>query len=192
MSELGPPQRPFRRLAIGLHAAVVATAAVLALLVWPLGGYACRTESPTDLGLVRADMPMEAHEGAFVRLSGALEPTGAVELATPIGGDRLRAFSFRESPELRVVVRTLPGTASEVLPHLFAGRLTHLHGWSLRFGSLAGASDLWLLEDGFSPSDARWALGLLGLLGLMATWSVYSLVVLLRPLPARTPNQVPS
>ncbi len=119
---------------------------------------------------------------------------GAIRFERSFESDTFRIASVAGRPDVWVELRVPQGIDPEryVPPTSFTGRLVHFDGAGPRHRGLArSVTDLtgqavpagaWLLVDGESPAQARWAVALVALFAGFAAWNALAIGRLVRRL----------
>ncbi len=193
-----PPkkERTFTVVLLGVTA-LASLAMVFAL--WRDAAYAFAPKAALDLGDLR-ETPLESFgrsdsatiDNRLVRAHGMLGAAGAIRYERPFERDTYRVSPVAGRSDVWVEVRVPVGeeNARYVPPSSFAGRLVSLDSAGTKHRGLRSAIEsttgqpvparAWLLVDGESPSNARWAVALITLFLGFAVWNVMTIARLLK------------
>ena len=154
--------------------------------------YALTSSTATDVGDLRTSPPTSFRENSFVRAHGMLAAVGAIRYERPFASDTYRVAPVAGRPDVWVEMRVPMGqeTARFVPPSAFSGRLVRFDSAGPRHRGLrdaiAAASGAavppgaWLVVDGETPTDARWAVALVFLFLGFAGWNFLAIQRLVR------------
>jgi hypothetical protein len=190
---LPAPRRPGRTLTLVTMSVTTLAALFMAWAVRGEATYALRDGSPMALGNL-TDIELRADlANTWVQGEGLLGSGRAIRYGRPLESDNYRLAPIAGNEKIWVQVRVPDGLEGPrfVPPTSFVGRLVPVSSAGLRLDGLpsavesAGAgkvpSDAWLLVDGESPQNTRWALGLILLFVSFAVFNVWGLYRLTRP-----------
>ena len=148
----------------------------------------------TDLGDLRtaSAASLGAHANESVRAQGMLGAAGAIRYEHPFEADSYRVSPVAGRRDVWVEVRVPAGTenARYVPPASFSGRLVPLDAGGPRHRGLARSvaeatgevapAGAWLVVDGETPRNARWAVALLVLFAGFAVWNTLAIARIVR------------
>jgi hypothetical protein len=192
---LPAPRRPGRKVTL---VTMAITAVVTLAMAFALRGevrYALESGPPNEIGNLteltpRADLANTwVHGDALLSSQHAIRYKRQFDRAT---GFRLAPVAGNEKIWVQVSVPEGMEGPRFVPPTSFVGRLVPMSDAGLRHSGLGDAveyakagnvpADAWLLIDGESPVNTRWALGLFALFLGFAAFNLWGLFRLLRPL----------
>jgi hypothetical protein len=191
---LGLPDPPKKERTMTLVLLAVTALAALAM-VFALrrdAAYAFVSPRAVQLGSLQSAATDTFSDNLFVNGSGMLGAAGAIRYERPFEGDSYRLSPVAGRQDLWVEVRVPAGqeNARYVPPTRFDGRLVRLDRAGPRHRGLAKAAfdatgqevptNAWLLVDGESPSNARWAVALVALFLAFAMWNLAVIARLVR------------
>jgi hypothetical protein len=162
--------------------------------------YAFAASAPRDLGDLNTVGAGAFMENQYVRGDAMLGAANAIRYERPLTSGSYRLMPVTRATagggagpsDLWVEVRVPPGGEGVrwVPPSRLEGRLVRFDAAGPRHRGLEGAvhdttgqavpKGAWLLVDGASPSDARWAVLLAGLFAAFAAWNAFATAKLLR------------
>ena len=190
--QLPDPPRKERRTTLLLMAAAAVCSAAMAVGLGRDAAYALGPASATDLGDLTAT-PQTAFVGnGFVQGAGRLGGSGALRYERPFESDSYRVMPVSGRDDVWVEVRVPAGDESSryVPQQTFSGRLVPFAQAGLRHRGLrSGIEDAtgrqvpakaWLIVDGQTPADARWAVGLVAMFAAFALWNIGAMLRLVR------------
>ncbi|HVH44733.1 MAG TPA: hypothetical protein VM925_20410 [Labilithrix sp.] len=186
-----PPKRD-RTIVVGLllFTAVASLAMVVALR--RDAAYAFSSPRARDLGDLNTASPESFAENQYVEGRVMLGAARAIRYERPLVSDsfRLMPLAGRETVWAEVHVPPREENVRWVPPSRVSGRLVRFDAAGPRHRGLADAvrdatgqdvpKDAWLLVEGATPSDARWAVILVGLFACFAAWNAFATAKLLR------------
>ncbi len=193
LEALPEPRRPWRKLTISV---LTVTALASLAMIWALRGevlYSLRNGPPTQLGNLETVELRQDLANRWVQGTGQLDTKGAIRYSRPLESDTFRLAPLVGRPGLRVEIRVPAGLEGPhfVAPSSFVGRLVPISRAGLRHKSLGAEvkatagepvpSGAWLLVDGESPAELRWAVGLVGLFLAFFAFNAYGLYRIVRP-----------
>jgi hypothetical protein len=176
-----------------LAVTAIASMAMVLMLVKD-AAYAFAPSGAVELGDLRLANPASLAANSFARGSGMLGAGGAIRFERSFESDTFRVAPVAGRPDLWVELRVPQGIDPEryVPPASFTGRLVRFDGAGPRHRGLArSVTDLtgqavpagaWLLVDGESPAQARWAVALVALFAGFAVWNALAIARLVRRL----------
>jgi len=177
-----PPKRE-RSLLVGLLGFTALVCTAMAVSLSSDAAFAFAQPIARNLGEL-ATAPAEALEGAgFVRGHGLVGAGGAIRYERPLQSDTFRAVPVAGRPDVWIELRLPAGAESGryVPPAEFQGRLVRLDEAGPRHRGLRSAIEAttgqklpakaWLLVDGESPKNSRWAVMLVAMFGAFAAWN---------------------
>ena len=180
------PAPPKRERTVAVVLMLVTTLASLAMC-WAMRrevAYAFARTTPTDLGDLHAVATSSLVAGTYAEAQGMLGTQGAIRYSRPLETDSFRLQPAAGNPKLWVEIRVPAGMEGPrfIPPANFAGRLVPMEAAGLRHAGLARSirnqsgveapPDSWLLIDGASPKESRWAVALFALFGFFAVWNL--------------------
>ncbi len=178
-----PPRRE-RTTAIVLMALTAAAAIWMAVSLLAEARYALVAGRPADIGDLTGLRPSADLTDRYVQGSGLLGTTGAIRYGRAAEGDSFRLAPIAGNPQIWVEIRVPEGFEGPrfVPPTSFAGRLVPFRKAGVRHAGLVKAvqaqtdvtvpADAWLLVDGSSPRNARWAVALTLVFAGFAAWNL--------------------
>jgi hypothetical protein len=190
---LPDPPRTERRLTLLVLVLTIVASMAMVLVLARDAAYAFAPRSATDLGDLQTSSPGSVGENHFVRARGMLGAVGSIRYERPFESSSYRVAPVAGRPDVWVELRVPAGeeTARFVPPSTFAGRLVRFDSAGPRHRGLASAirdagggegvpAGAWLIVDGGSPDDARWAVALVLLFFGFAGWNAGVLIRLIR------------
>ncbi len=182
----GPPkaERSFTLLFLAVTA--LASVAMVVTLARD-AAYAFAPSGVTELGDLRTALPASLAASSYVRGSGMLGAGGAIRFERSFESDTFRVAPVAGRPDVWVELRVPSGVDPEryVPPTSFAGRLVPFDAAGPRHRGLArSVTELtgqpvgpgaWLLVDGESPAQSRWAVALIVLFAAFAAWNAVAI-----------------
>lgn len=154
--------------------------------------YAFTPEAARNVGDLTSAPASRFADNAFVRGEGMLGVAHAIRYERPLvsGSFRLMPIAGRSDVWAEVRVPERGENARWVPPSHFTGRLVRFASAGPRHRGLADAvrdatgrevpANAWLLIDGATPGDARWAVLLVVLFASFAAWNVRTAAKLVR------------
>ena len=190
--QLPDPPRKERRTTLLLMAAAGICSAAMAVGLGRDASYAFGPASATDLGNLAVAPESAFVANGFVQGAGRLGGSGALRYERPFESDSYRVMPVSGRDDVWVEVRVPAGDESSryVPQQTFSGRLVPFAQAGLRHRGLrAGIEDAtgrqvpakaWLVVDGQTPADARWAVGLVAMFAAFALWNLVAMLRLVR------------
>jgi hypothetical protein len=194
---LPDPPRPHRTLTLVVLVLAAAAAMAMTFVLRQDITYALTSRTPAELGDLRsADArELQLRDNRLVRAEAILGPEGGIRYERLLSSDTFHAVPVAGRPDIWVVLR-VPARGESARwepPRQFAGRLVRFDSAGPRQRGLAStierathepsAAAAWLLLDGETPADERWALVLaMALLGF-AAWHIAATARMIRKVP---------
>jgi hypothetical protein len=154
--------------------------------------YAFASPEVAELGNLRTAPATGLSPNSFVRGEGMLGGAGSIRFERSLESDTFRLAPVAGRPDVWVELRVPAGIDPEryVPPTSFAGRLVHFEAAGPRHRGLAKSVTAltgqpvlvgaWLLVDGESPAQSRWAVALVALFAGFAAWNALAIARLAR------------
>jgi hypothetical protein len=189
---LPDPPRAERTATLFILAFTAIAALAMVLMLARDAAYALASPTAADVGDLRTSAVTGFGENSFVRAHGMLAAVGAIRYERPFASDTYRVAPVAGRPDVWVEMRVPMGqeTARFVPPSAFSGRLVRFDAAGPRHRGLrdaiAAASGAavppgaWLVVDGETPTDARWAVALVFLFLGFACWNLMAIQRLIR------------
>jgi hypothetical protein len=190
------PHPPRRHRTLTVLVLCLASAAAFAMAVALRGEvtYALSSPSPANLGDLRTVTPeaLVASENRLVRAEGMLGVAGGIRYERILVEDTFRTLPVAGRSDVWVDLRVPAGDENGrwVPPAALTGRLVRFTASGPRHRGLETAitqsthvivpGGAWLLVDGESPEDARWAIVLAGLFVGCALWNLVAIARITR------------
>jgi hypothetical protein len=186
-----PPKRE-RTITVALLVFTAFAALAMVLALRRDAAYAFAEPQARDLGDLTAADTSSFVENEHVRAQAMLGAARAIRYERPFvaGSFRLMPVAGRDDVWVEVHVPPRGETIRWVPPSQVSGRLVRFETAGPRHRGLAGAvkdatgeevpKGAWLLVDGATPSDARWAVLLVLLFAGFAGWNAFAAAKLLR------------
>jgi hypothetical protein len=187
LASLPEPPRGERRATLGLLAVTALASLAMVVMLTPDAAYAFAPEVISDLGDLRVAPSASLAANSYARGSGMLGAGGAIRFERSFEADTFRIAPVAGRPDVWVELRVPSGVDPEryVPPTSFAGRLVRFDAAGPRHRGLAGSvtaltgqpvpRDAWLLVDGESPAQLRWAVALVALFAGFAAWNAIAI-----------------
>lgn len=186
-----PPKRD-RTIVVGLLLLTALASLAMTLVLRRDAAYAFSPSTAHDLGNLNAADAKAFVENEHVEGSALLGAANAIRYERPLtsGSFRLMPVAGRNDVWAEIRIAPREENARWVPPPRLSGRLIRFDAAGPRHRGLASAvhdatgqdipADAWLLVDGATPSDARWAVMLVGLFACFALWNTVAIAKLLR------------
>lgn len=189
---LPDPPKQKRTLVVGLLLLTALASLAMTLVLRKDAAYAFAAATPRDLGDLAAVPTSAFVENELVEGHVMLGAATAIRYERPLVPGSFRLMPVAGRDNVWAEVRLMPREESSrwVPPSRISGRLVRFETAGPRHRGLASAvqdaagqtigKDAWLIVDGATPADARWAVLLIGLFTGFAAWNAFAITKLLR------------
>jgi hypothetical protein len=189
---LPEPPKGERRATLLLLAVTALASLAMVLTLARDAAYAFAAEGVADLGDLRVAPAASLVANSYARGAGMLGAGGSIRFERSFESDTFRVAPVAGRPDVWVELRVPAGIDPEryVPPTSFTGRLVRFDSAGPRHRGLAGSvtqltgqpvpAGAWLLVDGESPGQSRWAVALVVLFAGFAAWNAMAIGRLVR------------
>ncbi len=192
LASLPEPPRGERRATLALLGITAMASLAMTLTLARDAAYAFASADVAEVGDLRTAAPSSLAPDSFVRGHGMLGAAGSIRFERAFESDTFRLAPVAGRPDVWVELRVPAGVdpGRYVPPTSFEGHLVHFDGAGTRHRGLGGsvkaltgqtvAPGAWLLVDGETPANARWAVALVVLFAGFAAWNAVAIGRLVR------------
>lgn len=189
---LPDPPKQTRTLVVALLVLTALASLAMTLVLRKDAAYAFAPATPHDLGDLSTAPNASFVENELVEGHVMLGAATAIRYERPLvpGSFRLMPVAGRDNVWAEVRLMPREENARWVPPSRVSGRLVRFDNAGPRHRGLTSAvqdatgqtigKDAWLIVDGATPADARWAVVLIGLFAGFAAWNAFAIAKLLR------------
>jgi hypothetical protein len=192
LASLPEPPRAERRATVLLLAVTALASVAMVLTLARDAAYAFAPGGLVELGDLRTVAPGALAPNVYAKGEAMLGGGGAIRFERSFESDTFRVAPVAGRADVWVELRVPGGIDPEryVPPTSFAGRLVRFDAAGPRHRGLAQSvteltgqavpAGSWLLVDGESPGQARWAVALVALFAAFAAWNALAIARLVR------------